>query len=1023
MTVIKTIRLSVAGVCLAVLAACGGAGSSGTDAPTAINGQPASPSISTGSATPAPSSPVSTPSSSTLPSNSPIAAVVEFSASSGTAQKGPLIKGSGVTVQELSKNLTPNGKQYSFQINSDLGTFEPNTRFSSQYVSIAASGYYFNESSGQISDGPVVLYGLSDLSSESSLNVNLLTMLAYQRVQVLITQSGMGFSDARAQAEGEVLTALGIRKGSIQGAFGALDIAAGTDGARALAAVSSVFAHGNTAGNLSQLMANFQSDLADDGKISNAATLATLAASARAINPVQVADNLNRKYAATNAFFMPADIANWIDQDGDGLLGQSEFQVNGASASSVFTLPSFLTSPYVGTGLSVTTGRLVVNGSVVSGSVQLKKGDVIGVQPPAGVLPDGALTIYVMSGASRIAKVSFIKGLASLVVAPDSPQAQIGATQQFVAIGTFTDGSSADLTAQATWASSSTAIASINSRSGLALVNAAGTASIGATVGSISARTNLVGQPARLVSIAVSPSSASLNVGGTQQLQAIGTYSDRSTADITSAVAWTSESSAIALVTAGRVSAASPGSTTVRATGAGGIVSSGVSITVNPIVYTAPVASAGNPQSVNAASTVSLNGQGSYDTNTPALPLSYSWSLLTKPLSSTAALANASSAIASFNADIPGTYQAMLTVSNGRLSSTSTVLVTVGGTIPVVKVMAYASSSFALKADGSLWAWGYNAYGQLGNSSQVNMTEPTKVGGSGYTWVAPGMYGVTAGKADGSVWAWGRNASGSFGDGSSIGTDVIVSSPVRTQTDAFYTSTASGNFYSVAVKPDGSLMAWGENTRGELGDGTATNRHLPKQVGSGFKAVAIGAFHTLALKADGTRWAWGSGKDGEIGDGFNQYRYVPTLVGSGYVDIAAGFYHSVALKADGSLWLWGSPGGGAMGPGVTQNVLTPQYFGSGYKSISASHSKTFAIKTDGSLWAWGSGPLGDGSTLNSAVPKLIGTGFAMVAPGIEHAIALKTDGSLWAWGLNGLGQLGDGFKGIDSLTPKRIATP
>ena len=112
-----------------------------------------------------------------------------------------------------------------------------------------------------------------------------------------------------------------------------------------------------------------------------------------------------------------------------------------------------------------------------------------------------------------------------------------------------------------------------------------------------------------------------------------------------------------------------------------------------------------------------------------------------------------------------------------------------------------------------------------------------------------------------------------------------------------------------------------------------------------------------------------------------------------------------------------------MGPGVTQNVLTPQYFGSGYKSISASHSKTFAIKTDGSLWAWGSGPLGDGSTLNSAVPKLIGTGFAMVAPGIEHAIALKTDGSLWAWGLNGLGQLGDGFKGIDSLTPKRIATP
>jgi alpha-tubulin suppressor-like RCC1 family protein len=452
-------------------------------------------------------------------------------------------------------------------------------------------------------------------------------------------------------------------------------------------------------------------------------------------------------------------------------------------------------------------------------------------------------------------------------------------------------------------------------------------------------------------------------------------------------------------------------------------VSPAVTITVNPIVYTAPVAVAGSAQSVSAPSLVMLNGQSSYDTNAPALPLSYAWTLLTKPLTSAAVLANASSAIATFTADIPGTYQAMLTVSNGRLSSTSTVLVTAGGTIPVVKVMAYASSSFALKADGSLWAWGYNSYGQLGNSSQVNMAEPTKVGGSGYIWAAPGMYGITAGKADGSVWAWGRNAAGSFGNGSSISTDVIISSPTRTQTDAFYASAASGNFYTVAVKPDGTLMAWGENAHGGLGDGTAINKYVPKQVGSGFKAVAVGAYHTLGLKTDGTLWAWGYGNDGEIGDGFNQNRYVPTLVGSGYVDIAAGFYHSVALKADGSLWLWGSPGGGAMGPGVTQNVLTPQYFGGGYKSISASHSKTFAIKTDGSLWAWGMGPLGDGTTLNSAVPKLIGTGFAMVAPGIEHAIALKTDGSLWAWGLNGLGQLGDGFKGIDSLTPKRIAMP
>jgi hypothetical protein len=308
---------------------------------------------STSPSTPAATTPTTTPAQ----TETAVLGAAEFTASAGLAQKGPLIKGSGVTVQELSKSLVPNGKQYSFQISSDLGTFEPNAKFTSQYVSVAAAGYYFDESSGVVSSGQITLYGLSDLSADSSLNVNLLTTLAFQRIQVLITQSGLSFSAARTQAEGEVLTALGIRKGAIGSAFGTLDIAAGTDAARALAAVSSIFAFGNTAGNLTQLMANFQSDLADDGKISNGATLATLAASSRAINPTQVADNLNRKYAATNAYFMPADISNWVDQDSDGLLGQFKFQVNDASASSVLTLPASVIDPYVATGISATSGR------------------------------------------------------------------------------------------------------------------------------------------------------------------------------------------------------------------------------------------------------------------------------------------------------------------------------------------------------------------------------------------------------------------------------------------------------------------------------------------------------------------------------------------------------------------------------------------------------------------------------------------------------------------------------------------
>jgi hypothetical protein len=208
MTPLSTIRSVLLASCALILVACGGSGSdSSSSAPQAgITSTPvAAPAVSA----PAPAPLLNTTSPSTSAATSPaqteaaVLGATEYTASAGLAQKGPLIKGSGVTVQELSKSLVPTGKQYSFQISSDLGTFEPNAKFTSQYVSVAAAGYYFDESSGVVSSAPITLYGLSDLSTDSSLNVNLLTMLAFQRIQVLITQSGLSFSAARAQAEGE----------------------------------------------------------------------------------------------------------------------------------------------------------------------------------------------------------------------------------------------------------------------------------------------------------------------------------------------------------------------------------------------------------------------------------------------------------------------------------------------------------------------------------------------------------------------------------------------------------------------------------------------------------------------------------------------------------------------------------------------------------------------------------------------------------------------------------------------------
>jgi hypothetical protein len=126
-----------------------------------------------------------------------------YSAKSAVAQKGPLIKGSTVTAQELNSSLSPTGQQYSYQTTSDFGAFSPTNSFASQYIGTNASGYYFDEVANEVSTGPVTLNGYSDLSTDTVLNVNLLTTLEYQRIQSLVTKSNMTFAAARTQAEND----------------------------------------------------------------------------------------------------------------------------------------------------------------------------------------------------------------------------------------------------------------------------------------------------------------------------------------------------------------------------------------------------------------------------------------------------------------------------------------------------------------------------------------------------------------------------------------------------------------------------------------------------------------------------------------------------------------------------------------------------------------------------------------------------------------------------------------------------
>jgi cytochrome c oxidase assembly protein Cox11 len=203
-----------------------------------------------------------------------------------------------------------------------------------------------------------------------------------------------------------------------------------------------------------------------------------------------------------------------------------------------------------------------------------------------------------------------------------------------------------------------------------------------------------------------------------------------------------------------------------------------------------------------------------------------------------------------------------------------------------------------VKSDGTLWAWGYNWYGQLGDERTTDNYSPERIGtDSNWVSVSAGLDHTGAVKSDGTLWAWGANYYGQLGDG----TTLNRYSPAQIGTDTNWVSVAAGYFHMAALKSDGTLWAWGGNTRGELGDGTTTDSYNPEQISmeSGpWVSVAAGS-HTVAVKSDGTLWAWGPNWAGQLGDATTTDQDSPeqiTTVGSYSVTPAAGANGNISPK-------------------------------------------------------------------------------------------------------------------------------
>lgn len=270
-------------------------------------------------------------------------------------------------------------------------------------------------------------------------------------------------------------------------------------------------------------------------------------------------------------------------------------------------------------------------------------------------------------------------------------------------------------------------------------------------------------------------------------------------------------------------------------------------------------------------------------------------------------------------------------------------------------------------------------------------------------------------KTDGTLWSWGNNSNGQLG----LGDSTQRSAPTQVGTSTNWKVVATGNNHTLAIKTDGTLWAWGYNYYGQLGLGDMTQRNIPVQVGNltDWQDVTTGDGFTLALKTNGTLWSWGTNSFGQLGLGDNVQRTTPSQIGldSNWLTVFAGGYNSLAIKADGTLWSWGHNSNHQLGLGDTTQRKTPIQVGTDmdWQSVSAGAAFGIARKTGGTLWAWGyngNAQLGLGDTTERTLPTQIGsdTSWQSVHAGSYHVVATKADNSVWAWGFNYYGQLGVG---------------
>lgn len=351
------------------------------------------------------------------------------------------------------------------------------------------------------------------------------------------------------------------------------------------------------------------------------------------------------------------------------------------------------------------------------------------------------------------------------------------------------------------------------------------------------------------------------------------------------------------------------------------------------------------------------------------------------------------------------------------------------------KISAGVLHTCGIKMDNSLWCWGHNQYGQLGDGTTTTRWTPVPVSGGG-EWLdvtaRGGMYhsppnywaATCAIKLDGSLHCWGNNEFNALGRSGGAAGNASV--PTAVSFSGTWKSIKGGYNMMCAIRSDDRLFCWGDDAYRQLGDGaTLSTGYTAREVSGGgtWKMIDVDPWynrHACGIKSDDTLWCWGNGALGRLGDGGTANQGVPTAVSTTGITtwkhVTTGYDSTCGIKTDDTVWCWGANNQGQLANGTfSPSVLLPAQInttnGATWKSISAGDGATCGIRTDDSLWCWGygaEGNHGNGILVSQNVPVPVsGNRVWKQISGSWTICGLQMDDTLWCWAENYFGSVGN----------------